>query len=437
MDSPSRSSDLLDALSALVRANDTAGVGALLARHPGLTVELDAPLPGYGFGGTALLAAVHHGNREMVDLLLQAGADINARSHWWAGSFGVLDDDGGLAPFLIERGARIDVHAASRLGMVDRLQALIATDPALVHARGGDGQTPLHFAASIEIAGFLLDRGADIDARDVDHESTPVQWMIRERQPVARYLVSRGCRTDILMAAALGDLELVRGHLDAEPESINISVSDRYFPRRDHRSGGSIYIWTLGQYKTAHLVAREFGHDEAYRFLMERSPDELKLVVACQAGDEAMVGTLLANRPDLGLTLSPDERRKVADAAQGNSLPAVRLMLAAGWPPDARGQHGATPLHWAAWHGNAEMVGELLRHHPPLDAADNDYNGSPLGWAMHGSENSWHKETGDYAATVEALLRAGAKSLDSKTGHGTPAAREALRRYGRYERGAS
>ena len=77
-----------------------------------------------------------------------------------------------------------------------------------MHARGGDGQTPLHFATTIDVAQLLLDHGADIDARDVDHESTPAQCMVRDRQEVARYLVSRGCRTDILMAAALGDLEL-------------------------------------------------------------------------------------------------------------------------------------------------------------------------------------------------------------------------------------
>jgi ankyrin repeat protein len=433
MESQNKPSDLLETLSALVQANDTAGVGELFAKQTELKTRLDDPLPGYGFGGTALLAAVHRGNREMIDLLLRAGADINARSHWWAGSFGVLDDDRGLAPFLIERGATVDVHAASRLGMADRLRELIAADPALVHARGGDGQTPLHFASSVDIARFLLDQGAEIDARDVDHESTPAQWMVRDRQTVAGYLMSRGCRTDILMAAALGDLELVRRYLDADPAAIGTSVSENFFPKQDPRSGGSIYIWTLGQNKTAHLIAREFGHENIYRLLVDRSPDELKLALACELGDERMFRALLASRPNLVRTLSEDEWRKLADAARDNNTAAVRLMLEAGWPPDVRGQHGGTPLHWAAWHGNAEMVRDLLRHHPPLEAgADDGYDGPPLGWAMHGSENGWHKESGDYAETVEALLRAGAKPPEwTEPLHGTPAAREAVRRYGK------
>src|SRR6185436_15083790 len=121
-------------------------------------------------------------------------------------SFGVLDGDHGLVDFLIERGARVDAHAAARHGRLSTLEALVSAAAELVHARGGDGQTPLHVAASVEIAQYLVDHGADIDARDIDHESTPAQYMVRDRQAVARFLVSRGCQTDILLAAAIGDV---------------------------------------------------------------------------------------------------------------------------------------------------------------------------------------------------------------------------------------
>ena len=162
----------------------------------------------------------------MIDLMLEYGADINQRSNWWAGSFGVLDDcTPAFAPFLLERGAFVDAHAASRLGMIDRLRELVRASPALVHARGGDGQTPLHFASTVEIAQFLLESGADIDAVDIDHESTPVQWMVRDRQEVAKFLVSRNARTDILLATALGDVERVRHHLADNPHAVRVRVS--------------------------------------------------------------------------------------------------------------------------------------------------------------------------------------------------------------------
>ena len=187
----------------------------------------------------------------------------------------------------------LDAHSAARLGLIEELRELVAADAAVVRARGGDGQTPLHFASTTEIAEFLLANGADIDARDVDHESTPAQYMLRveqkrhyprDRQEVARYLVSRGCRTDILMAAALGDIDLVRRHLDSDAGSIGMRVSAEWFPMRNARAGGTIYIWTLGAGRTAHAVAREFGHEGIFELLLARTPEEMKLSLACELG---------------------------------------------------------------------------------------------------------------------------------------------------------
>ena len=150
--------------------------------------------------------------------------------------------------------------------------------------------------------------------------------MVRERQEVARYLVKRGCKTDILMAAALGDIELVREHLDTDPKCIGMNVSERYFTKRDPRAGGTIYIWCLGWNKTAHLVAREFGHEEIFGLLMDRSPMELKLALACELGDEALFNSLMQSRSRLVETLSANEYRKIANAAQSNNTQTVRLM---------------------------------------------------------------------------------------------------------------
>jgi hypothetical protein len=73
------------------------------------------------------------------------------------------------------------------------------------------------------------------------------------------------------------------------------------------------------------------------------------------------------------------------------------------------------------------MAREILRYKPPLERTDADFNSTPLGWAIHGSENGWYCKTGDYAATVETLLKAGAK-IPEKDG-GTEAVQEVLRRH--------
>jgi ankyrin repeat protein len=398
-----------DDLGKAILTKDVARAETILARHPELKRRLDDPVPGGHFDATALLMAVGHRDRAMIDVLLGHGADINARSHWWAGGFGVLDrDPDDLTEYLIERGATVDVHAAAKLGRLDRLKELLREDPALARARGGDGQTPLHVARTVEIAKCLIDAGADIDARDVDHESTPAQYLIRDHQDIVRMLVELGCTTDLLMAAALGDAGLVRRHLEGDPSSIGMTVSDRWFPKRDPRAGGSIYIWTLGQAKLPHSIAREFGHEHIVQLLMEHSPAALKLAAACELGEEPLAAELAWQYPEIARMLSDDLARRLPDAAKNENVTAVRLLLGAGWPVDAHGDEGATALHWACWNGNLPMVREILRRRPSLDAKDPTHGGTPLGWATYGSTHGWRCRTGDYAGVVSALLDAGA-----------------------------
>jgi ankyrin repeat protein len=407
-----------EGLKAAVRDCDAARVREVLERHPEVRARIDDPLPNYGFGQHALFAAVQRSDRATIDTLLRAGADIRKRTEWWAGGFGVLDDcDPSLVDFLIERGALLDAHSAARLGLMPKLRELLASDPEAVHARGGDGQTPLHFASTVEVAKFLLDNGAEIDARDLDHESMPAQYMVRvqqkrhypnDRQDVARYLVSRGCRTDVLMAAALGDTDLVRRHLDSDPACIRMNVSEEWFPKQDPRAGGTIYIWMLGAHRTAHSVARDFGHEDVFQLLIERTPEDLKLALACELGDEGVFHEFLAKNPHAARTLSETEQRKLPNAAQNNNTKAIRLMLEAGWPVDTAGEMGATALHWAGFNGNAEVTREILRFHPALELKSLEYPGTALAWAVYGSGNGWHRDTGDFVGTIRALLEAGA-----------------------------
>jgi hypothetical protein len=126
--------------------------------------------------------------------------------------------------------------------------------------------------------------------------------------------------------------------------------------------------------------------------------------------------------------LSAEQLDVLAELAEEYSDAILHLLLAAGLPIDARGQHNATPLHWAAWHGNAELVRLMLQRHPPLENDDNEFGATPLGWATHGSENGWYRQNGDYAATVEALLAAGAKPPEKAAG--TEAVRVVLREHG-------
>jgi ankyrin repeat protein len=413
------SGEPVEALTAAIKANNPSLVRDVLVRHPSLKCRINEPLPNYSFDTPPIIAAVQKENREIIDVLLDAGADVNQRTRWWAGSFGVLDcASSGIADYLISRGAIMDIHAAARLGKIDRVRELLADDPQLVDARGGDGQLPLHFAATVEIATLLLDHGADINARDIDHESTAAQYMACSRQylewpehyrhDVVRFLISRGAETDILMASAIGDLALVERILNHDPETIRTTVSERYFPKRDPKSGGSIYLFGFGLTKSPHMIAHQFEHAEVFALLMQRSPNWLRLILAAEVDDEAYFQLILIDHPQLFQKLSSNAARRIIGVALRNNARAVHQLLSAGWPAGAAMENGQTALHFAAWHGNVEMVRDLITHNAPINVFEAEHGGSPLAWALHGSLHSWEREKGDYPGVTMALLIAGA-----------------------------
>ena len=100
--------------------------------------------------------AAASGNRELIEVLLDAGANIDVKSSWWAGGTSALQHAAGsmlsynseLAEYLIKRGATIDAYTAAGLDMADTLEAMIRENPDVVNAPGCDGMSPLHFAAT-------------------------------------------------------------------------------------------------------------------------------------------------------------------------------------------------------------------------------------------------------------------------------------------------
>ena len=185
-------------------------------------------------------------------------------------------------------------------------------------------------------------------------------------------------------------------------------------------NGGHIYQWTLGFHVSAFDVARKFGHGAVLDLLQARAGQRARFLDALWTGDLETADALLAEQPDLVRGADDDTWRHVADAARCNDTAAVRAMLARGFPVTARSQHGAMPLHWAAFHGNPEMTRDVLDHDPPLEARCRDYDGPPLGWAIHGAMGPWPGvSTGRQADCVALLLDAGARCEKAvfPTGH--------------------
>jgi hypothetical protein len=400
-----------------VQSGDSEAVRTLLERYPEVRESVNAPLG--AFGARPVMMARH--NLAVIDVLLEYGADLNLKSEWWAGPFGILEWDispDQAAP-LIARGAIVDIFAAAHLGMATRVRELVDADPSLVFARGGDGKTALHCARSVEIAKYLLDRGADMDARDVDHESTAAQYLVRDAPEVARLLVDRGAWFDIFLAVGLRDKSLVARCLRDDPDALDHRIwqgkyttvhKGRPSAREDigeHR--GDIYRWVFGHNVSVLDAARSLGFDDILEFLLQHASPGQRLLAACAAADRPAAEAVVAELPGVVTSLTRDQMRLIADRAHANDTAAVLLMLDLGFDARVPGPDEFEAARWAAFHGNAEMTRRLLRHTPPINVPDPSYGGTLLDNCLYGALHGWSCDTSpcDYATTVQLLIDGG------------------------------
>lgn len=248
-------------VSRIFDSRDTSALRELLEGRPELRPLINEPV--CAFDTPPLVWAAGADDLGFVEVLLEFGADPNAKSHWWAGGFHALHSARGVvADRLIAAGAVPDACAAAQLDRLELLREIIDADPTRVHERGGDGQTPLHFARSREVVDLLLERGADVDARDVDHRATPAEWMLERRRgagryELARYLVDRGATADVFLAAALGLGERLRKVLEEDRRLLDAKTGEGAYGEQPP-SSFHIYTWTIGQDLSPKAVAEQF-----------------------------------------------------------------------------------------------------------------------------------------------------------------------------------
>jgi hypothetical protein len=122
-------------------------------------------------GETALHAAVRKANLEIVNFLLQTGANINSKNH------------SGLTP----------LHVAAYCGEREIVNTLIEKG-AEVNAKAKDGITPLHAAASMgngKTIELLIERGAGVHAKTSTDGLTPKDFASREGHKTVADLLSK------------------------------------------------------------------------------------------------------------------------------------------------------------------------------------------------------------------------------------------------------
>jgi ankyrin repeat protein len=326
------------------------------------------------------------------------------------------------------------VHEAARAGLLDKLAEMLAMDPALIDAKGMDARTPLHCAGTVAVAALLLDHGARVDARDEDHDSTPAQWLIGEAPDVARFLLERGAKPDIFLAAALGDVALAQRLVAEDPGCVAHRIGKLpAFPPVGHQGrGGAIYQWTLRFNSYPHQIALMKGRLPMFDFLYAASDPVLRLLVNCVLARRLEAEAIAKEHPEIIPGLPDVDRELVAKYCweTNTNFDAVKLMLDLGFPvAHPERSHGYTPLHNAAWAGSGNLVELLIARGHPVDIRDPDHHGTPLAWALYDCLVEKRHPEGEFARVVKALLEAGSPVEGVEYPTGDAAVDEVLRAY--------
>jgi RNA polymerase sigma factor (sigma-70 family) len=258
-------------LFAASKGGDTPAIRQLLNEDPTLATATIAMHEALYIGEVQPLhVAVMYGQKEVIDLLLARGADINAKdAKGMTALQNALDlcflpdyDWRGMAEFLRSRGAEDDIYTLMWSGDDQQLKAFLIRHPEAANTKSLDGVTPLCLTGSVKQAQLLLDYGADINA-SIENDSgvdTPLRWVARFPQTgVLRFFLDRaGVAIDPFLACVLGETDAVIAAIMADPTLIGARTGP------DHVLGHDIMLLHL---------AVHYGRVEVATFLLDRGAD--------------------------------------------------------------------------------------------------------------------------------------------------------------------
>ena len=358
----------IPALLEAAAAGDVAQVETLLAAG----VYVNAHGPGRGLGPTPLHHAAEKGYAHMAHLLVEAGANVNARvpEDFYNTPLHLAAHGGHAAvvKLLIEAGAGLDKQAEDastplllatgnerREPEPIRLLLLAGADPNIPNRYG---RTPLFRVVQngeAELGRLLLQAGADVNAAD-RYGATPLRFAAeRGSVDIAEALLSAGAAVNPVpsslptlydgntpLLAAVGGRNPTAMVALLIQHGVDVNLKDEHGVAPLHRAIHS-------------------GHGDLARLLIEAGAD---VQARNHAGNTPVQVAAFAGLPEV-----------------------IKLLVEAGAPVNVPDQVGDTPLHDAALQGQVEAARVLLDAGARVNAANNAGK-TPLDLArQHGHEN--------------------------------------------------
>ncbi|CAD7697450.1 unnamed protein product [Ostreobium quekettii] len=378
---------------------DAASEGDAAGAKEALEAGADIEIRMGDFNETALGAACWEGHADVVDVLIEAGADVNARSDYGGTplKYAVISGELAIVHALLKAGASTDgVAAGNGAGILFRVmtegshevaQELIAEGQS-VEGLSGVTETPLLLAAKFShapIVAALLDAGARPDQKD-EFGATPLHFASNIGGPdsnnITRALLEAGAdvdvsdnrgRTPVFYAAEFGNVGVMKILLAAGAD-----------PSLKDDDG-----------ETLESLACLCSRSVQYNFCADDG---------CVDGDtKAVIHSLLE-----GELQAAGANKKLWKAAKKGNATKVKNALDEGANIEFRwGAFKETPLGVASSHGRTEVVEVLIDAGADVEGADKD-GIPPLTAAVFSGE----------VGVVQTLLTAGASTGRLPAGSG-------------------
>lgn len=281
------------ALIQAVAAGDLAGVKQALSQGAPLEARNEQ-------GRTGLILAAHAGALDIAKILVQHGADVNARTTTEFGStvlsFAIEGKNPELAAFLIESGALVDgkgrngqtpLHYAAAHGLNEFVELLLGrgANPDLFSAPDSNGNltNPLLAAAAnghLQTVRLLLERGANLEITNNVGETVLMDVCKRPYPQIVKFLLERGARvnavgryghTALIYAAYQGDSETVQLLLGAGADPLATATDGPNPEGQEIRYDAADLAQQNGRLKTLLLILR--AQEQALKTKLKRQWD--------------------------------------------------------------------------------------------------------------------------------------------------------------------